>query len=321
MPISNLDQAAKNQIPFSVWVSAARPRTLPLSLSSIVLGSLLAAAQGYFRLPVFLLAVLTTIFLQILSNLANDYGDSRHGADLGSRQGPARAVASGQVSLATMKRAVVLFSILSFLSGVLLLAAALGTRWDLWAWFLGLGIAAIAAAIFYTNGKRPYGYAGLGDISVLLFFGLAGVLGVFFLHRLDVRATLYQIMPALSCGLFATGVLNINNIRDIASDIEAGKYSLAVRLGPNSARVYHGILIVSGLALAVAHTLLVLPESWYSWFWVLAAPPFLWNVFQVSKRLDPPLLNPLLAQLAISTLIFSVLFGLSAVLGASSVGY
>ena len=156
---------------WSAWIEASRPRTLPLALASIFLGSFLAAYNERFTWEVLLLASLTTIFLQVLSNLANDYGDSIHGADSAEREGPSRSVQAGHISASAMRRAMILFGILSFVSGVWLLWIALEFRWQELPFFLGLGILAIIAAITYTSGSRPYGYAGLGDISVFLFFG------------------------------------------------------------------------------------------------------------------------------------------------------
>jgi 1,4-dihydroxy-2-naphthoate octaprenyltransferase len=166
------------------WLHAVRLRTLPLALSSILMGSILAADQGGFRFEVFILAAITTIFLQILSNLSNDYGDSIHGADNPERQGPIRAVQSGVISLASMKKAMILFAFLSLGSGLGLLYISLND-WLLYFIFLGLGVLAIIAAITYTSGAKPYGYAGLGDLSVFIFFGLLGVSGTYFLHTLS----------------------------------------------------------------------------------------------------------------------------------------
>jgi 1,4-dihydroxy-2-naphthoate octaprenyltransferase len=198
------------------WVSAFRLRTLPLALSSIMMGGFLAASVNAFQWDIFLLCISTTIFLQVLSNLANDYGDSIHGADSVDRKGPSRAVQSGKISANQMKTGIIVFVLLSLISGVSLLFVAFGLNWNAILFFLGLGILSILAAIAYTVGKRPYGYAGLGDISVFIFFGLIGVLGslYLFIHELKWE----YILPAISCGVFAVGVLNINNIRDIESD-------------------------------------------------------------------------------------------------------
>ena len=227
----------------SPWISAARPRTLPLALSSILMGCFLAAAHQQFSWSIALLACLTTILLQILSNFANDYGDAVNGKDTDARQGPARAVQSGEITADSMKKVIIIFSVLSFLSGSTLLYQALqNATWHTFVAFLGLGILAIIAAITYTAGKKPYGYVGLGDISVLIFFGWVGVLGTYYLHTQNLDWSI--LLPATSCGLFAVAVLNINNIRDIESDTLTGKRSIPVRLGRQNAVIYHWIILI-----------------------------------------------------------------------------
>jgi 1,4-dihydroxy-2-naphthoate octaprenyltransferase len=233
-----------NHSPVKVWISAFRLRTLPLSLSSIIIGGALAIQQSAFNPIIFGLCFLTTLFLQILSNLANDYGDSIHGADGDHRKGPKRTVQSGAITKVQMFKAIIIFASLAFLSGVVLLWVALEERTYLWPYFLGAGILAIAAAIFYTNGKRPYGYLGLGDISVLLFFGPVGVLGTWFLQSEQWNP--WFLLPAFGIGFLATGVLNVNNIRDIESDTLAGKKSIPVIIGRKSALLYHSFLLALG---------------------------------------------------------------------------
>lgn len=284
------------------WLLAIRLRTLPLALSSILMGSILAGFQNTFRLEILLLAGLTTIFLQILSNLANDYGDTVHGADSPDRQGPRRAVQSGMISLAEMKKAVVLFAVISLLSGLGLLFVAL-EDWKLFLVFLGIGIAAIIAAITYTSGKKPYGYAGLGDISVFLFFGLVGVIGTYFLHTLSFDWSI--LLPAISLGLFSATVLNINNIRDIASDIKAGKKSIPVRIGKKKAVLYNWILILAG-----NFALVLFVFSQQAW-WALSALivlPFMINVGLCVGKSDD--IDPYLKKMALATLFWVIFFGL-----------
>ncbi len=201
------------------WIEAARLRTLPLALASIGMGSFLAAAHERFSWAIFGLTALTTIFLQVLSNLANDYGDTINGADSAEREGPQRAVQAGIISAKAMFRGVVLFAVLSLVSGLSLLYISVTSMQVFWL-FLGLGILAIIAAYTYTAGSNPYGYAGLGDISVLLFFGWLAVIGTYFLHTQFFQWDI--VLPATTLGLFSVGVLNINNIRDIESDKKAG---------------------------------------------------------------------------------------------------
>lgn len=287
------------------WIQAFRLRTLPLALSSIAMGGFLAYDAGAFRWDIFLLCILTTIFLQILSNLANDYGDSIHGADSLTRTGPSRAVQSGVISAQQMRVAIVLFTLLSFLSGIILLFTAFGFEWEVLLFFLGLGLLSIAAAITYTVGRKPYGYTGMGDVSVLFFFGFAGVAGSYYLFTRSI--SVYEFLPALSLGLFAVAVLNINNIRDIESDKLAGKRSVPVRLGRKRAIVYHWVLLIAAISASLAYTLLKLSSPWQFLF-VLALPLFLRNALAV-KRNPPELLDPYLKQMAISTLLFVLLFG------------
>jgi 1,4-dihydroxy-2-naphthoate octaprenyltransferase len=293
------------------WLQAARLRTLPLALSSILMGCFLAAASGQFSWKIALLAVFTTVFLQVLSNFANDYGDAVSGKDTDARQGPKRAVQSGAITAKAMKKAMILMSALSFSAGCWLLYEALhDATWQTFATFLGLGVLAIIAAITYTAGKRPYGYVGLGDISVLLFFGWVGVLGAYYLHTQSIDWTL--LLPATSCGLLAVGVLNINNIRDIESDTLTGKKSIPVRIGRKNAIVYHWFLLITAMICAVVF----LTISSYSWGWVvlLSFPLFLRNGLAVSSLTDPRKLDPYLRQMALSTLLFVILLGVGCLL-------
>ena len=287
------------------WLHAIRLRTLPLALSSILMGSFLAVIAEKFRWEVLALAALTTIFLQILSNLSNDYGDSVHGADSEHREGPVRAVQSGLIALPEMKRAMILLVILSLLSGLSLLYISLD-NWQLFLTFLGLGIASIVAAITYTSGKKPYGYAGLGDISVFLFFGLLGVCGTFFLHTLSFDPIV--LMPAASLGMFSTAVLNINNIRDIASDTQAGKKSIPVRIGRKKAVAYNWALISLGNALLFVFALFT--GEW-GCLMALVVLPLMVNVGRsVASKTNPRDLDPFLKKMAISTLLWVLSFGL-----------
>ncbi|GAB3906830.1 1,4-dihydroxy-2-naphthoate polyprenyltransferase [Larkinella knui] len=293
------------------WLAAARPRTLPLALASIILGSFLASSAGRFSWTICVLASLTTIFLQILSNFANDYGDAVSGKDTAERVGPRRAVATGLITKESMLRGIIVTSLLALISGIWLLIESLKKAPTEVFWiFLGLGFLCIGAAIAYTNGKRPYGYSGFGDIAVLLFFGWVGVLGTYFLHTLSFDPIL--LLPATSVGLLATGVLNINNIRDIETDAKTGKYSIPVRLGRERAIRYHWLLLVGGMLFAVVYTLAV-GHNWFSWLYLLAFPLFVLNGRAVANHQKPGELNPRLGQLALSTLLFVVLWGVALV--------
>lgn len=286
---------------------AARPRTLPLALASIGMGAFLAASASQFSWEVLTLSALTTIFLQILSNLANDYGDSIHGADSTDREGPSRAVQAGYISPQAMKKAMVLFALLSLSSGIWLLLTALSGNQLLLLLFLLLGILAIFAAITYTSGSRPYGYAGLGDISVLIFFGLVGVLGSYFLHTGQLSRE--HLLPALSCGLFSTAVLNVNNIRDIRTDEAAGKRSIPVRLGRNKAVTYHWLLLALGVACSVLYVLFRF-ESWWQFLFLLTLPLLIRNGRAVAQKKNARDLDPYLKQMALTTLLYVLTFGM-----------
>ncbi|WP_075352301.1 1,4-dihydroxy-2-naphthoate polyprenyltransferase [Algoriphagus marinus] len=287
------------------WLHAIRLRTLPLALASIFAGSFLAANLDVFRWEILVLASLTTIFLQILSNLSNDYGDTINGADHAERQGPVRAVQSGLISLSEMKKAMYLFGALSLVSGLLLLFFAVQSL-ILFGIFLGLGIAAIWAAITYTSGTNPYGYAGLGDISVFIFFGLLGVFGTFFLHSLTIDFSALWI--AIALGLFSTAVLNINNIRDIESDSTAGKKSIPVRIGKKAAIRYNWFLILGGNISLVLFV--IISGSWSSFLALLALPIMIAVGLGVQKGEDSKSIDPYLKKMALSTLLWTILFGI-----------
>lgn len=287
------------------WLSAFRLRTLPLALSSIAMGSFLAAARGKFSGLIFFLCCLTTIFLQVLSNLANDYGDSVNGADHAERKGPIRAVQSGAISAAAMKVAIFWFVIFCLASGITLLLVSFGLNVQLLLIFLGLGVLSIIAAITYTVGKKPYGYVGLGDASVLVFFGFVGVMGSHYLMAKSISTQL--VLPALTCGLFAMGVLNINNVRDIESDKKAGKNSIPVRIGKSQAAIYQWFLLAGGICASLVYSILNYQTAFQ--FLFLLATPLLINVgLAVSKKTSLEL-DPYLKQMALSTLLFVLLFG------------
>ncbi len=307
--MSTLEQVPSSR---SAWLLAARPRTLALALASIGMGIFLAAADGRLNVTVAVLTLLTAIWLQILSNLANDYGDSVHGADSAGRVGPPRAVQSGQISAASMRRAIMLCILLAGVSGLLLLWAAFGqSAWIYLLIFLVLGALAVGAAVTYTAGDRPYGYAGLGDLMVFIFFGLVAVVGTYFLQRQQLAADVF--LPAASCGLFAVGVLNVNNIRDLPADAAAGKRSIPVRIGRQNARLYHWGLLLGGLLCAAGYVLLNLRSPW-QWLFVLTVPLFLRNGLVVQRTEDPVTLDPMLRQLSLSTLAFVLLFGVGQLL-------
>jgi 1,4-dihydroxy-2-naphthoate octaprenyltransferase len=274
------------------------------------MGTFLAASDGFFHWLIFILAIVTTIFLQILSNLANDYGDTVSGIDNTERKGPIRAVHSGAISKAAMRSAIVVFVALSLISGVALLLTAFGLNWQALLFFFGLGILCIAAAVAYTVGRKPYGYMGLGDLSVLIFFGFVGVMGSYYLFTHQVN---WEIaLPALSCGLFSIGVLNINNIRDIESDRKAGKFSIPVRIGKVNAARYHVVLTMVGVACALIFVLMNYQKPVQLAFLIVTPLFYSINSAVVSKPSEQ--LDPYLKKMAIATLLFVVLFGVGVLL-------
>ncbi|TVR40085.1 MAG: 1,4-dihydroxy-2-naphthoate polyprenyltransferase [Cryomorphaceae bacterium] len=290
------------------WVQAFRLRTLPLAFSSILTGSFLAAAFADFKWSVLVLALLTTLFLQVLSNLANDYGDGVKGTDNADRIGPQRAIQSGAISPAAMKKGIIITAVLALISGIgLLYFGTRGLDARVFGIFLVLGLAAIAAAIAYTVGNRAYGYLGLGDLFVLLFFGLTGVGGTYFLHAHEWSPGVF--LPALAIGFLSMAVLNLNNMRDREPDARVGKNTLAVRLGDYWSRAYHMLLLLAAVCCAVCFTLLNGGSIW-QFIYLIILPPLISNVRIVATFTDPASLDPELKKVALTTFLFSLTFGL-----------
>ncbi len=286
------------------WITSLRLRTLPLALSTIFMGSIIAGVQEMLNGHVLLWASLTTLFLQILSNLSNDYGDAISGADNEHRVGPQRMIQSGVITLTEMKRAMMVCVVLSLISGIVLLYVAFqGFKWYQVLFFL-MGLGAIAAAIRYTVGSSPYGYRGLGDVYVFIFFGLLGVAGTWFLHTNYWQWPV--LLPAATIGFFSAGVLNLNNIRDIESDKQSNKITLAVRLGRNRASWYHLALITAGWLSMLFFVLFFAPE-WHIWPAFLSLPLFVRNVYIVFKADKVHSLDSELRNLSLSTLLFVLL--------------
>ncbi|ATW44868.1 1,4-dihydroxy-2-naphthoate polyprenyltransferase [Glaesserella parasuis] len=295
---------------FSIWFSTARPKTLPLALASILIGSALAAWQGKFDWLTTLLAFITTILLQILSNFANDYGDHIKGSDTSERIGPLRAIQHGAITGEQLKKALIFVAILSFISGCGLIGYAYQSWQDLVVFAL-LGILAIVAAITYTVGKKPYGYLGLGDISVLIFFGFLAVLGTFYLQAHTLQFDL--LLPAFGCGLLSVAVLNINNLRDIEQDKQAGKNTLVVHIGSQNGRRYHLLLLSLAVLSYLLFTLMNFAH-WYNFLYLLAIPLLVKHGLFVYRHKHPTELRPILGQMAGLALITNLLFGLSIML-------
>jgi len=288
------------------WIKAARPRTLPLALSGIMLGCGLAWFYGAIQTSVSVLSIITATCIQIFSNFANDYGDSRKGTDNAFRVGPARTVQSGEISLRQMEKGMIMLGSLCLFFGIWLVYEA---TWHIspaaFIGFLGLGVLSLLAAYFYTSGKHSYGYIGLGDLAVFIFFGLLPVAGAFFLNTGYLEAPV--LLPAISMGLFSTGVLNLNNMRDIENDKKSGKITLAVRMGGPNSRIYHFTIITWGWITAVVYTWYEHESNW-QWLFLLILPVFLADLVKVFRTRDAALLDPFLKRLALSTLAFTILF-------------
>lgn len=288
------------------WLKAFRLRTLPLSLSSIILAGFLAASQDKFRIEILSLAILCTLFLQILSNLANDLGDSISGTDNKNRIGPLRSVQSGEISYKQMKVMLIIFVFLSLTSGIALIYCSLqyiSLEASVSIFFVGL--LAIAAAINYTMGKKPYGYSGYGDISVFLFFGIVGVLGTYLLQAGDIKIDI--LLPASTVGLLSVGVLNLNNMRDIENDRASNKISLVVKIGLDKAKTYHMYLLSLAMLCAFIYSYL----NWNNprqMMYILSYPLIIRNMIVVAKGKSEDF-DPELKKLAMACLFFALSFG------------
>lgn len=286
-------------------MKAMRLRTLPLALSAIFTAWALATSQAEVNGVLVALLFSTTIFLQILSNFANDYGDFQNGADNAARVGPPRAVQSGEISPNAMKTAVILMSVLSFLSGISLLWVAFGDKGQFVtaALFLVLGLFAIAAAIKYTAGKNPYGYKGLGDLFVFFFFGVVAVGGSIFL--LKGNLAFIDFLGMWVIGALSTAVLNLNNLRDIENDKNAGKVTLVVKMGFEKGKIYHYFLVGSAIVFLTLIALML--KGKFDLLPLLVVPFLAKNLVFVKRTTNPVLLDSQLKVVALLTFAYSVL--------------
>ncbi len=265
-----------------------------------------SALKSFYSPPI------TTLFLQILSNLANDYGDAMHGTDNTNRLGPQRFTQSGLITKQQMQTMILVFVILSLISGSFLIFAGLRQiGWKTILIFFLLGISAIYAAIKYTVGKNPYGYIGFGDIFVFVYFGIIGVAGTYYLHTNTLDPLVF--LPASAIGLLSSGVLNLNNMRDIENDSRSGKRTLVVHIGSKAAKIYHLILISLSILFSLIYTFIHF-NSFYQFLFILTCPLFALNVIVVMRNTEPGELNRELKKLVFSTFAFSVTFGLGLIL-------
>ncbi len=287
------------------WLQAARLRTLPLSVSGILVGSFYAYSQGLVNWGIISMALVTTLGLQVLSNFANDYGDGIKGTDNEHRIGPQRAIQSGAISAESMKRGIIITSLLTLAAAILLIYLSFGSENFAYSlFFFLLGISAIAAAIKYTVGSSAYGYRGLGDLFVFIFFGLVSVIGCYFLFAKHIDPLI--ILPAISIGLLSVAVLNLNNMRDQQSDAMSGKNTLVVKMGPAKAKIYHYTIIITALLLALVLAVLSHFKP-VQYIFLLAFVPFLIHLKTVAKNTVPRELDPELKKVALSTFLLSVL--------------
>jgi 1,4-dihydroxy-2-naphthoate octaprenyltransferase len=287
------------------WVSAMRLRTLPLSVSGILVGSAIALDSNSWNNWIFGLALSTTVLFQIISNMANDLGDTLKGTDNDDRLGPERTLQAGVITKKAMKIAIVIFSVLSLISsGALIYVSIDGMSQTLLLTYIGLAIFCVLAAITYTIGKKAYGYHGLGDLMVLIFFGLVSVLGVYSLYTKTFLID--NLLPAVSIGLLSTAVLNLNNMRDYANDAKSGKNTLVVKMGPNQAKLYHALLIVMALlSMAVFIGRIGEPLLFIS---LVPGIALVFHLRKVMKTTDPRSFDPELKIVAFSTFGISLLF-------------
>ena len=285
-----------------------RLRTLPLSMAGVLLGILLAVADWKVDIWTAVLIVITTVCLQILSNLSNELGDVLNGTDTAERVGPQYGLNSGALSIAEMKVLIGLFVVLCVVFGTLMTWRAFGTLWDMTPILvLMLGAAAIMGAMKYTLGHNPYGYRAKGDFYVFLFFGLVSVLGAYFVCTQGVGLHWKLLLPAAGVGCFSVGVLNVNNIRDMKTDA-VNRVTIAIKLGMHRARIYQTVLIVLGWVCMAVYCLLCWPSVWH-WMWVVTLPLYVKHLTGVWTREDRAL-DPMLPLLVMSTFALCLLMGL-----------
>lgn len=296
-------------IKLKAWISAARLRTLPLSVAGIISAAAAAKELGLFSVAIFGLSLATTLGLQILSNYANDYGDGVKGTDNHERVGPMRAMQSGALSASTLKKGIAATAFITLILASLLIYISFRNE-NIWhsTVFLILGISAIVAAITYTVGRYAYGYRALGDLFVFLFFGLLSVLGGYFLYAKTIDN--YIVLPAVVIGLLSTAVLNVNNMRDRSADANAGKTTLAVLLGGKKIKQYHYFLVL-GAAIAALLYFILKDAPWHGYIPMVAFVPLLIHLKKVRQIDSPPDFDPELKKVALSTFLFSVLFFVS----------
>ncbi len=295
-----------NKATLKAWISAMRPRTLPLSLSGLFLGSSFAAIGNAFSWKIFIFTVITGVLLQTLSDFANDYGDAEKNLDGEDRLGPKRTVSSGQIKPKTMLTAIYFVIGLILLNALILFYVSFQTSWIYWFYFALLGIGAILSAIFYTMGKNPYGYNAKGDYFVFVFFGLVAVLGSYYLYTKSFQNA--PILPAIAAGLLSTAVLNINNTRDMQRDKLHNKYTIALRLGEKGARIYQIFLVLTAIILWIVFLFPLLGIK--AIFLCLLALPVIISTYKVYTSYEAQILDKQLKFTALGTSFFHIILSL-----------
>lgn len=296
-----------------LWLSAFRLRTLPLSVSGIIIGSCFAVYNGVFNPIVFGLALLVTLSLQILSNLANDYGDGVKGTDNHTRIGPERAIQSGEITPNQMLEALRINVLIVIFLTLFLIFKAFGYE-HFWytLFFLALGGLAVYAAMKYTMGHSAYGYRGLGDVYVFVFFGLVSVIGSYFLYAKQLDHIV--ILPSVAVGLLSVGVLNLNNMRDLESDKKSNKITLAVKMGKQKAKTYHLFLVAAAMVLGGLFAILYYTDSPWNFVFLISYIPLLFHVKKIVSAKEAADFDPQLKVLSLSTFLFSLLLGVGYIL-------
>ena len=288
------------------WLLAARLRTLPLSISGVFVGTALANYYQYYNSLIFVLALLVTVAFQITSNFANDYGDGVKGTDNDERIGPKRALQSGILSRKELKHGIIYIVVLDVILVMGLLYFSFGLQYiGYLILFLILGLISIWAAIKYTVGKNAYGYRGLGDVFVFVFFGLLAVLGSLFLYTKFI--TLEAVLPAISIGALSSAVLNLNNLRDYSSDKNSGKNTLVVKLGFENGKKYHLFLLALAFV-SIFFFIVIYSQGYWNFIPLLAFIPIIVHIKNIKTNSDPLLLDPELKKLALSTFLLALLF-------------
>ncbi len=293
-----------------LYIQTFRPRTLPLSVSGIILGSLLAASGGHFNVWTFILALFTTLSLQILSNISNELGDAQKGTDTADRKGPAYVLLSGALTKKDFKYLIIVFSLLSIVFGNLLVYNSLDYFFSKEGLImLAFGGLAIIASITYTLGEKPYGYKGWGDLFVFVFFGLLSTLGVYFLQ--SGQFPLLLLLPASACGFLITGVLNLNNIRDMETD-KINRITVPLLLGERKAKIYHHLLVYGAFVLILIYNLLK-ASAWPQYLYLLLLPLAVFHLNRVRSLKDKEL-DSQLPVLVLLTILFCLVVGFTSFL-------